>query len=59
MAPAATKLAHPIRLSLRKCRLLNAGCGRFPDISVGCASCYLRDRFYAEKVFFEGGKARL
>jgi hypothetical protein len=30
----------------------------FPDISVGGASCYLRDRFYAEKVFFEGGPER-
>ena len=26
----------------------------FPDISVGVASCYLRNEFYAKKVFFEG-----
>jgi hypothetical protein len=30
----------------------------FPDISVGGASCYLREQFYAEKVFFEDGAAR-
>jgi hypothetical protein len=30
----------------------------FPDISVGSASCYLRDDFYAKQVFFAGGPQR-
>jgi GNAT superfamily N-acetyltransferase len=30
----------------------------FPDISVGGASCYLRDDFYTARVFFAGGPER-
>ena len=30
----------------------------FPDISVGSASVYLREEFYEQRVFFEGGPPR-
>lgn len=30
----------------------------FPDISVGCASCYLRHDFYRERVYFAGEAER-
>jgi hypothetical protein len=38
---------------------LAAALGRWhPDIAIGGASCYLREAFYADQVYFEGGPDR-
>jgi len=38
---------------------LAAALGRWhPDIAIGGASCYLRETFYADQVYFEGGPDR-
>jgi GNAT superfamily N-acetyltransferase len=38
---------------------LAAAIGRWhPDIAIGGGSCYLRESFYAEQVFFDGGPDR-
>lgn len=40
-------------------QLLAAGLARWhPDIAIGGGSCYLRETFYADQVFFEGGPDR-
>lgn len=39
--------------------VLAAELGRWhPDIAIGGASCYLRESFYADQVYFEGGPDR-
>jgi GNAT superfamily N-acetyltransferase len=40
-------------------QVLAAGLARWhPDIAIGGGSCYLRETFYADQVFFEGGPDR-